>query len=291
MKICCRYLKGGILSKGITEISGESGSGKSQMCLQLSLNVQLPLEEGGLNGGACYISTEGAFPTKRLKQMLIGLRKKHPNLIQNEKMMELFTDRIFVESVPTLEALCQLLDERLPFLLQQQQVKLIIIDSIAALFRFEFGSEELLVRSQIIWKLANQLKLLSDSFNIPIVIVNQVCHCNPTVHKKLTLIKVSDVFQDNKGNNFAMDSLNKVVPALGLSWSNCVNTRIMLSRTEKMVPIAISEFSRKRKLDEDTRKLIPKEVIVRKLQVLFAPHLPNITCDFIVDPDGVIGIE
>lgn len=51
----CKFLdealKGGILSHGITEISGESASGKTQLCLQLCLNVQLPLSHGGLNGG------------------------------------------------------------------------------------------------------------------------------------------------------------------------------------------------------------------------------------------------
>jgi hypothetical protein len=42
---------GGIPSQGITEIAGESGSGKTQICLQLCLTVQLPKSSGGLNGG------------------------------------------------------------------------------------------------------------------------------------------------------------------------------------------------------------------------------------------------
>ncbi len=35
----------------ITEIYGESGSGKSNFALQLCLHSQLPTEEGGLDGG------------------------------------------------------------------------------------------------------------------------------------------------------------------------------------------------------------------------------------------------
>ncbi|VDH91251.1 DNA-repair protein XRCC3 [Mytilus galloprovincialis] len=43
-------LRGGLLSHGITEISGESSAGKTQLCLQLCLNVQLPITLGGLSG-------------------------------------------------------------------------------------------------------------------------------------------------------------------------------------------------------------------------------------------------
>lgn len=42
---------GGILSQGITEIAGESASGKTQLCMQLCLSVQLPKRHGGLESG------------------------------------------------------------------------------------------------------------------------------------------------------------------------------------------------------------------------------------------------
>lgn len=37
---------------GVTEIVGTSAAGKTQICMQLSLAVQLPPEQGGLDGGA-----------------------------------------------------------------------------------------------------------------------------------------------------------------------------------------------------------------------------------------------
>ena len=52
---------GGIISRGITEIAGESASGKTQLCMQLCLTVQLPLQLGGLNGGTFYTSTDDLF--------------------------------------------------------------------------------------------------------------------------------------------------------------------------------------------------------------------------------------
>lgn len=53
MFVLCLFsipLLGGIPRQGITEISGESGCGKTQLSLQLSLIAQLPSSKGGLDG-------------------------------------------------------------------------------------------------------------------------------------------------------------------------------------------------------------------------------------------------
>ncbi|KXJ29959.1 DNA repair protein XRCC3 [Exaiptasia diaphana] len=46
-----KALRGGIACQGITEITGKSASGKTQLCLQLCLSVQLPADRGGLGRG------------------------------------------------------------------------------------------------------------------------------------------------------------------------------------------------------------------------------------------------
>lgn len=46
-----KLVAGGLETQTITEFYGEYGSGKSQFCHQLCVNVQLPVERGGLNGG------------------------------------------------------------------------------------------------------------------------------------------------------------------------------------------------------------------------------------------------
>ena len=93
-------------------------------------------------------------------------------------------------------------------------VKLVIIDSIAALFRHEFNADESIQRAKSLWRQANSLKLLSER-NVAVVVINQV----------------SDLFHDTPimGTNLVPSS-RKVVPTLGLTWSNCVNTRVQLSR-------------------------------------------------------------
>jgi RecA/RadA recombinase len=55
---------------GVTEISGEAGCGKTQLCLQLALQCARPVSEGGLDGSTAYMSCgEGEFPLKRLVQL------------------------------------------------------------------------------------------------------------------------------------------------------------------------------------------------------------------------------
>lgn len=45
----------GVPTRGIIEISGEAGSGKTQICLQLSLTVQLPEQFGGFEKGMSLV--------------------------------------------------------------------------------------------------------------------------------------------------------------------------------------------------------------------------------------------
>ncbi|MEM3407633.1 MAG: LAGLIDADG family homing endonuclease [Nitrososphaerota archaeon] len=74
-KMLDSLIAGGVETQSITEFYGEFGSGKSQLCHQLAVNVQLPPEKGGLNGAALYIDTENTFRTERIYQMAkhIGL--------------------------------------------------------------------------------------------------------------------------------------------------------------------------------------------------------------------------
>ncbi|MEM3590306.1 MAG: helix-hairpin-helix domain-containing protein, partial [Candidatus Bathyarchaeia archaeon] len=62
-------LGGGIETQTITEFYGEYGVGKSVLCHQLSVNVQLPIDKGGLDGGALYIDTEQTFRPEWIVRM------------------------------------------------------------------------------------------------------------------------------------------------------------------------------------------------------------------------------
>ena len=56
----------GIETQAITELIGEYGSGKTQICHELCVTVQLPVEQGGLGARALFIDTEGTFRPERI---------------------------------------------------------------------------------------------------------------------------------------------------------------------------------------------------------------------------------
>jgi len=51
LRWCLILSLGGVITPSLTEIAGESASGKTQLCLQLCLSVQLPFNLGGLDSG------------------------------------------------------------------------------------------------------------------------------------------------------------------------------------------------------------------------------------------------
>ena len=60
---------GGVETGSITELFGEFRTGKSQLCHTLCVTCQLPLDQGGGEGKALYIDTEGSFRPSRLLQI------------------------------------------------------------------------------------------------------------------------------------------------------------------------------------------------------------------------------
>nr|XP_028564737.1 DNA repair protein RAD51 homolog 3 isoform X2 [Podarcis muralis] len=62
-------LGGGIQLTKITEICGVPGVGKTQLCMQLVVDVQIPECFGGLDGEAVFIDTEGSFMVDRVADM------------------------------------------------------------------------------------------------------------------------------------------------------------------------------------------------------------------------------
>nr|XP_055041646.1 DNA repair protein XRCC3 isoform X1 [Misgurnus anguillicaudatus] len=250
-------MRGGLPLRGITELAGESAAGKTQFCLQLCLSVQYPLENGGLNSGAVYICTEDSFPIKRLRQLISQQPRLRPDLPSSLIHSIRFSDNIYIEHVADLEALQACVSQRVPVLLERGLVKLVVVDSVAALFRSEFQADEAIKRSRHLLTFSSTLHRLSHNYGAPVLCVNQVTD-------------VVDGPNPGRCDYGLVDS--KVLPALGIAWANQVMVRLMLRRQEGCV---ISEG----------RSSAP-----RKLEVVFAPHLPRAACLCGVWEEGVRGI-
>ena len=76
-------LGGGVETQAILEAYGAFGSGKSQIAHQLSVNVQLPREQGGLEGKAIFIDTEQTFRPERIVDMSKALGLDPQKALEN----------------------------------------------------------------------------------------------------------------------------------------------------------------------------------------------------------------
>jgi DNA repair protein RadA len=157
-------LGGGLETQTITEFYGEYGSGKSQVCHQLCVNVQLPPERGGLDGGALYIDTENTFRTERIVQMSQNLGLDPESVVKNIIVAEAYTSdhQMF-------------LLENSDSIIKENNIRLIIVDSLTSHFRSEYlGREMLAERQQKLNKHMHKLIRLARAFNAAAVVTNQV---------------------------------------------------------------------------------------------------------------------
>jgi DNA repair protein RadA len=157
-------LGGGIETKAVTELIGEFGSGKTQLCHQLSVNVQLPKEKGGLNGKAAYIDTEGTFRPERIIQMAQAKGLDPKNTLNN-----IIYARAYNSDHQVL--LIRELRERIP----EENIKLVVIDSLVSHFRSEYpGRENLVVRQQKLNKHVHDLLTIAEIYDVAVVVTNQI---------------------------------------------------------------------------------------------------------------------
>ncbi|AAY80094.1 DNA repair and recombination protein RadA [Sulfolobus acidocaldarius] len=158
-------LGGGIETRTMTEFFGEFGSGKTQLCHQISISVQLPQEKGGLNGKAVYIDTEGTFRWERIEAMAKGAGLESDIAMNNIYYMRAINSDHQMAIVDDLQEL----------ITKDPAIKLIIVDSITSHFRAEYpGRENLAVRQQKLNKHLHQLVRLAEMYDIAVIITNQV---------------------------------------------------------------------------------------------------------------------
>ncbi|XP_039119914.1 LOW QUALITY PROTEIN: DNA repair protein XRCC3 homolog [Dioscorea cayenensis subsp. rotundata] len=240
------FLGGGIPCGSITELVGESSAGKTQLCLQLLLSSLLPPSLGGLSSPSLYIYSEPPFPLRRLLRLSLPSLPPCP------------LDHVFVRLSTHPDDLLSLLSH-LP---DSLPVRLIVIDSIAALFRSEFDNtpRDLKSRSSLFFKISTKLKDRARKLGAAVVVTNHV---------------VDVVEAECGGARCLWSSGRRVVPALGLAWSHCVNTRVFLTRSEGMSRSSNGEEC---------------EVRTRRMHVVFSPCLPERSCEFAIVGHGVLGV-
>ncbi len=155
---------GGIETQALTEVYGEFGCGKTQLCLTMCVQVQKSKEEGGLEGGAIYIDTENTFRPERIVSIA------NANGMDPQKVLDnIIVARAYNSAHQTL-----ILEEVGP-LIEQNNIKLIIADSAVGLFRAEYlGRGTLSNRQQKLNHFVHLLSRIAETYNIAAIATNQV---------------------------------------------------------------------------------------------------------------------
>ncbi len=155
---------GGIETQALTEVYGEFGCGKTQLCLTMCVQVQKSKEEGGLEGGAIYIDTENTFRPERIVSIA------NANGMDPQKVLDnIIVARAYNSAHQTL-----ILEEVGP-LIEENNIKLIIADSAVGLFRAEYlGRGTLSNRQQKLNHFVHLLSRIAETYNCAALATNQV---------------------------------------------------------------------------------------------------------------------
>jgi DNA repair protein RadA len=154
------FLGGGIETQALTEIAGEFGSGKSQLCYTICVTAN----EGSPDNGIIFVDTENTFRAERIHQIA-----ESRGLDAEEIMKKIFVCRIYYSA--HLEAVIRSLAKSI----EQYKARLVIIDSIISLHRAEFsGRETLAERQQRLNLILHKLIRLAEIYNVAVIYTNQV---------------------------------------------------------------------------------------------------------------------
>src|SRR3989344_3620917 len=160
-----RLLGGGVETGAITEAFGAYGSGKTSLAHQLAFNVQLPKDQGGADGIAVYIDSEGTLRPEYVKQIAESRGSDGTIALKN---------LIGVRSFNSDHQM--LLSEKVDDLIRQgKNVKLVIVDSLTGHFRSDFTGRGMLAdRQQKLNKHMHSLLNLAVKNDLAVYVTNQV---------------------------------------------------------------------------------------------------------------------
>lgn len=145
------FLKGGLETGIITNVFGESGSGKTNFCVQVAAH----LADQGQK--VVYIDTEKGFSPERFKQ--IASDQALENLVVNEPLD-------FEEQEEAIESLENIVEEN--------DASAVIVDSMVSLYRLKAKGDQYQEINQRLSQQLSELSKIARKKDIPVLITNQV---------------------------------------------------------------------------------------------------------------------
>ena len=162
LKILDQFLGGGIKEGLVTDISGQSSTGKTQLTLQICLNALKNEKE------ILFQDTTGEFRPERLVEMM-----------QSQRMNISLLDKIKVGRITNTAEQIQYLSK-----ISNKSFSLIIIDNVTDLFSFEYSKKDQLFEKHLSFmKYMHNLASIAITNKIPIIVTNIVRNIGD--HEKL----------------------------------------------------------------------------------------------------------
>ncbi|CAG04495.1 unnamed protein product, partial [Tetraodon nigroviridis] len=191
-----KLLGGGIESMAITEAFGEFRTGKTQLSHTLcgedgavemwsshdclwnevcrlvfprclcAVTSQLPGDDGYSGGKVIFIDTENTFRPDRLRDIADRFNVDQEAVLDNVLYARAYTSEHQMELLDFVAA---------KFHEEGGVFKLLVVDSIMALFRVDFsGRGELAERQQKLAQMLSRLQKISEEYNVAVFITNQM---------------------------------------------------------------------------------------------------------------------
>ncbi|KAJ9575479.1 hypothetical protein L9F63_007684 [Diploptera punctata] len=161
-----KLLGGGIESMAITEAFGEFRTGKTQLSHTLCVSAQMPGEGGYMGGKVIFLDTEHTFRPDRLRSIADRFNLDQAAVLDNVLYARAYTSEHQYELLDYVAA---------KFHEEAGVFKLLIVDSVMALFRVDYsGRGELADRQQKLAQMMSRLQKISEEYNVAVFITNQM---------------------------------------------------------------------------------------------------------------------
>jgi len=153
-------LGGGVRTRQITELIGRFGVGKTQTAYTILV------EALGSNSDitAVFFDSERSFRDRRLREIAALRGYDSDNIMKRITVVPVLSSHHLMETIKWADKL-----------FQDENVKILVIDSIIAPFRTDYLGRELLApRQQMLNKTLRMLLQRAETFNMAVVVTNQV---------------------------------------------------------------------------------------------------------------------
>lgn len=158
-----KRLMGGLEIGSLVEFYGKASGGKTQWCYHFAVRAQMSLDEGGLECAVLWLDTEKAFKAEVIRANAVRWGLDPDIVLGNIRKVDIVNS-----------AHAQTLFERIPQMCAEENVQVVVVDSLTGQFRQEYiGISNLGTRQQNINSMLNVMRRTASATDATFLYTNQ----------------------------------------------------------------------------------------------------------------------